>query len=162
MGSSARGETLVLLGVDLSLRRHDMGSSVMGFLGQGRAYPKRLAALSALTRQARSRFPGCAVLWVMHFEPAAVDPFLGLLDERHLIAALQQDPTDAIFCGHTHQSNYARAFAGVPVFVCGTTTQHASAHGNTLHVLDVNVQSRSAPQFACRSYRYDPAVGQFV
>jgi 3',5'-cyclic AMP phosphodiesterase CpdA len=157
------GETLVLLGVDLSLRKHDLGSHPLGFLGRGRAYRNRLARLSSLTQQARSRYPGCVVVWIIHFEPEAQNPLLGLLDERYLGAALQQTPADAILCGHTHESNSTKMFAGVPVFVCGTTTQHASMHGNTLHVLDVSVQTRSgSPQFSCRVFRYDPAVGQFV
>jgi hypothetical protein len=100
---------------------------------------------------------------VIHFEPEAQDSLLQLLDERHLAAALQQEPADAILCGHTHHSNPAKRFAGVPLFVCGTTTQHASPQGNTLHVLDVTVKSRSGPpQFSCRIFRYDPALGQFV
>jgi hypothetical protein len=116
-----------------------------------------------LTRKARSRYPGCAILWVIHFEPEARESLLQLLDERHLATALRREPADAILCGHTHDSNRGKTFAGVPVFVCGTTTQHASAHGNTLHVLDVTVQARSGqPQFACRAFRYDAAVGQFV
>jgi hypothetical protein len=159
--------TLVLLGADLSLRQHDLGSSFLGFLGgflgRGRAYPRRLEQLCSFTRIARSRYPGCAVLWVIHFEPEAQNPMLELLDERHLAAALQREPADAILCGHTHESNLAKTFAGVPVFVCGTTTQHASAHGNTLHVLEVIVPAHaSPPQFSCRAFRYDPAVGQFV
>ncbi len=157
------GETLVLLGVDLSLRRHDMGSHPLGFLGRGRAYRKRLGQLCFLTRQTRSQYHGCAVLWVIHFEPDVQNPLVQLLDERHLSAALQQDPADAILCGHTHDSNPGKTFAGVPVFVCGTTTQHASIHGNTLHALDVTVQSGSPrPQFSCRVFRYNPAIGQFV
>src|SRR5207302_996246 len=112
------GQTLVVLGVDLSLRRHDLGSYPLGFLGCGRAYPKRLEQLCSLTRQARSRYAGCAVLWVIHFEPAARNPLLELLDERHLATALKQDPADAILCGHTHDSNLARTYEGIPVFVC--------------------------------------------
>jgi 3',5'-cyclic AMP phosphodiesterase CpdA len=156
------GETLVLLGVDLSLRRHDVGSHPLGFLGRGRAYSKRLASLCSLTRESRARYAGCAILWVIHFEPEAQAPLLALLDERRLVAALQQDPADAILCGHTHESNTAKRFAGVPVFVCGTTTQHASVHGNTLHVLDVTVQAPAMPQFSARVFRYNPAIAQFV
>lgn len=95
------GETLVLLGADLTLRRHDLGSSPLGFLGRGRAYLKRLAQLCSLTQQARTRYPGCAALWVIHFEPAAPDSWLQLLDERLQAAALQQNPVDGILCGHT-------------------------------------------------------------
>jgi 3',5'-cyclic AMP phosphodiesterase CpdA len=157
------GATLVLLGVDFSLRRHDMGSGALGFLGRGRVYRKRLDQLHSLTRQARSQSPGCAVLWVMHFEPEARNPLLALLDERRLIAVLQDQPADAILCGHTHASTLNKTFAGVPTFVCGTTTQHASIHGNTLHVLDVEVSSSAtSPRFSCRVFRYDPAVGQFT
>ncbi len=156
------GETLVLLGADLSLRRHDMGSHPLGFLGRGRAYRKCLRQLSLLTQQVRTEYRGCAVLWVIHFEPAASNHLLQLLDEHHLAAAIQQQPPDAILCGHTHRSNTAKVFCGIPVFVCGTTTQHASTHGNTLHALDVNLQSGLSPQFSCKVFRYDPAVGQFA
>jgi predicted phosphodiesterase len=159
------GETLVLLGVDLTLHRHDMGSQhlPLGFLGRGRAYRKRLKELCSLTHQSRRQYPGCAILWVIHFEPEAQNPWLRLLDERYLAAALQQEPADAILCGHTHESSPAKLFGSVPVFVCGTTTQHASVHGNSLLALDVTVQTGSPqPQFACQVFRYDPAVGQFV
>src|SRR5262249_11415513 len=157
------GETLILLGVDLSLRRHDVGSHPLGFLGRGRAYRKRLRELCPLTAHARSQSPGCALLWVLHFEPAANDPLLALLDERYLVAAIREQPPDAILCGHTHASNVNKVFDGIPVYVCGTTTQHASVHGNTLHVLEANVQSgASPPQFSCTVFRYDPAVARFV
>lgn len=83
------GETLILIGVDFSLRASDLGGLVMGlpfgYLGRGRVYPKRLRQLRKLTRKAKEAHPQSALLWLLHFEPEATDPSLALLDE-HLLA----------------------------------------------------------------------------
>jgi 3',5'-cyclic AMP phosphodiesterase CpdA len=160
--------TLVLIGVDFSLRRSDVGGPfqgfpLLGFLGQGRAYPRRIQALQQATQTARTQYPGCTVLWVLHFEPDAANGNLALLDDQNLAAALRQDEgIAAILCGHTHVSNPVKVFAGTPVYVCGTTTQHASVHGNGFHVLEVNMQVGTTTQITCRPYRYDPGAASFV
>jgi 3',5'-cyclic AMP phosphodiesterase CpdA len=160
------GAELVLFGVDFSLRRSDGGSGFcglpLGFLGQGRAYPRRLQALRQATQAARHQNPNVVGIWVMHFEPAAADPSLALLDDQRLAAVLRQEQVAAILCGHTHASNPNKHFAQTPVFVCGTTTQHASAHGNHFHLLDIDISAGFPPQLTCRVFRYDPALGRFL
>jgi 3',5'-cyclic AMP phosphodiesterase CpdA len=159
--------TLVLLGVDFTLRASDLGGGLhfgflLGFLGQGRVYPRRLQALRRETQHARRRFPGCAVVWVLHFEPDSPHSFLALLDDHLLANALTQEAVAAVLCGHTHRSDVAKRFANTPVFVCGTTTQHAAPFGNGFLLLEFTVQPGQPTTITCRDYRYDAVTGRFA
>ncbi|HEY7310583.1 MAG TPA: metallophosphoesterase [Gemmataceae bacterium] len=161
-----RGAALALIGVDFSLRPRDAGSvygglPLLGFLGQGRIYAARLQRLRLLTRSVQQKYPGCTLLWGMHFEPSAADPSLALLDDHLLSQALQQERVAAILCGHTHAGRI-KDFAGTPVYVCGTTTQYASVQGNHFHVLEIDIRPSAPARLKLISFRYDPASGQFI
>jgi 3',5'-cyclic AMP phosphodiesterase CpdA len=159
------GQTLILIGVDFSLRKSDLDGAVLGlpfgYLGRGRAYKQRIRQLTALTRKAKKQHPHSAILWVMHFEPNAADQSLTLLDEPLLAQAAQKEPVDALLCGHTHAANSKKKFAKIPLFVCGTTTQHASRHGNHFRVLEIDLVQGKA-QFQGTDFFYNAALGRFV
>jgi 3',5'-cyclic AMP phosphodiesterase CpdA len=163
-----RGEvTLALVGVDFTLRASDLGGGfhagfLVGFLGQGRVYRHRLRALRQVTHSVRRQYPGCAVVWVMHFEPETRSPLLALLDDYLLANLLTREPVAAILCGHSHRSNASKQWMSTPVFVCGTTTQHRSRSGNSFFVLDFTLQPGYPTTIACREYRYDARQARFV
>lgn len=158
-------QALILIGFDFSLRASDLGGPVsglpFGYLGRGRAFANRIKQLRTLTRKAKQKYPASALLWVLHFEPATTQQALNLLDEQRLEHAIRSEPVDALLCGHTHRPAAQKIFGNVPVFVCGTTTQHASVHGNHFGVLDINL-AQGKPQFSYREFFYDAASGDFI
>jgi predicted MPP superfamily phosphohydrolase len=157
---------LALIGVDFTLAKNDLGEAVgphkliPGYLGQGRVYRGRLQDLIRITASVRQTNPDCAVVWVLHFEPASADDSLQLLDPAGRFAqAIQGNNVAAILCGHTHDSA-SKKFGGTGVWTCGTTTQHRIRFDNHLHYVQFafNPKSPHRPtiQVTKFSYLYDP------
>src|SRR5207245_2747407 len=134
---------------------HDGGLPVYGYLGRGLVTSRVVSALVAETLRAQDEWAGCAVLWILHFEPAAGDNLLRLHDPQGLLAtAIAQTQPAGLLCGHTHLASRQDMFAGVPVFVCGSTTQWYAPHGNYLQVVTVEVDpsGHAAPQVSFQSF----------
>jgi hypothetical protein len=159
---------IVLIGADFTLPRGDWGESIFGgvlpgYLGQGRIPDgdtvDALSALRDATQRARTHTPDCAVIWVIHFEPQAPD-HLKLLGEDRLKRAICDDKVAAMLCGHSHRSQTSKTFAGVPVYVCGTTTEHQPLANNSFHLVEIDVATQGPPSpNRVTSFRYDPGIG---
>lgn len=162
---SRGGASLILVGADLTLQRNDDGDLFfIGRFGRGRVTERVIAQLVSETQLARKDYPTSAVIWVLHFEPSAEDLTLRLCDSHGLLAdAVRQSQPTAILCGHTHLPSRQVDFAGVPVFICGTTSQCYAPHGNFLQAIYVRVDpaQRIAPQVSFQPFAYDHRHGFF-
>jgi 3',5'-cyclic AMP phosphodiesterase CpdA len=176
--SQSEGETLVLVGVDFTLRTADAGQGFLGYLGQGRA-SHLVDALVQATEEVHRQHPGCTILWALHFEPGTTQFLHELLDEGDLEQAIQQKiappkarakpAVAAILCGHTHRQRLS-TFGGTPVHVCGTTTQHLPVQGrppfkeNSLQVIEITLDPdpKKAAAISVRPYRYTSSLRGFA
>jgi hypothetical protein len=155
---------VVMIGADFTLRPGARTLwPIVGRFGFGQAYPEVVEQLMELTREVSAMAPGTPILWSIHFDPGKpVSYFLRLLDAEHLSDVVPEAlglGVEAMLCGHTHASTlpgdpagFPKAFFGMPVLVCGTTTQSHSAKRNYLHVLELDDDTLTLMAFC-----YDPA-----
>ena len=145
---------LALVMADLTLAPRDMGDGpVLGWLGQGRAYRPRIAAMVRETRRLRDDLPQCTVLWVVHFDPTYRHHGLRLLQSRRLRDAAEDEKIPAILCGHSHHRSKEVPFGTSTVFVCGATCGLAPKVGNYLNLLHVDVDANGST-ITMERYRY--------
>jgi hypothetical protein len=167
------GEKLIVIGVDFTLSAGDLGNLYLDFLAQGRAYQSRVDTLLAETQKVIHQHQGSAILWAMHFPPRKDIVLHELLEAYRLEAALQTlsrsqqpHPVLALLCGHLHFLDATTQCAGIPVFICGTTTQHMpfpvrlAVKDNSLQVMRVETFAGKRPAvITVYPYRYTSPKG---
>lgn len=154
------GVRLAVLAADFTLAEDDFDTITRRFqhFGCGRVYDERLHELERRTRELRDQ--GAAVAWAVHFTPSSGDPNLALLEDELLMQAASDRGVSVVLCGHTHASKPLHEVGGVPVAVCGTTTQDHSPQGNFLHVLKIDLPSAGgAARLELERFRFDDLTG---
>ncbi len=151
--------TAVLIAADFTLPPSDEGCAKWGRFGQGDVTLPTLTRLVELTTQVRTRYPGCVVLWMVHFDPEARDPNLTLCHSDLLKTTVTSQAPAAILCGHTHLVPVAKDLGSTQVLVSGTTAQFYAPHGNYLQIVEINVEPNLPPAITYVPYRYDSGAG---
>jgi 3',5'-cyclic AMP phosphodiesterase CpdA len=156
----ANGASLCILGIDCSLSANDFPSPPFGHLARGRVTDQILNEI----RQAHAQLPGSgAVLWVVHWPPEFAPPVWlhDLINENALIQLGAALGVSLIVSGHTHRHAVYRTSSGIPVVCCGSTSQFAVGHGNTLQEIAVDVQGSQAT-VDVNTWTYDANAVRFV
>src|SRR5690242_6253557 len=78
-------ERLAIIGADVCLRTGTDASISLFEKSQGRVYPVVVEALQDKTDKARKRYPGIAVVWVIHFPPTSLIALYQCLLDYHLV-----------------------------------------------------------------------------
>jgi 3',5'-cyclic AMP phosphodiesterase CpdA len=152
------GRRLVLLGLDLGLRRAADASPEFIYMGQGRAYADVVDAAVAATAWHRRQHAAVCVVWVSHFPPGA-PVTLRLVDDDTLRAGAEKARVPLLLCGHTHVEK-TDSFGAVAVVTAPTTTVLEQDHtGFVVHELVVDDNGGLGHRTRC--FRYQPARGRF-
>lgn len=172
---------LAIIAADFTLHPNDSGKPVFalpGWYGQGRVDQQIVMDLKTATQDVKEycTHPDIdigepAVIWAIHFDAAATDELLKLLDSDFLVQAAADAHVPALLCGHTHESKIKPLSATTTAFVCGTTSQanigSAQDYSTTVNdcqllVIDVQDDPKRAPAIEVTWFRYDSAQGRFL
>jgi predicted phosphodiesterase len=155
---SSGSDNLSFVGIDCSLDANDVGDVPFGHLAQGRVPPNFQGAV----HRVHAQLPAGAIAWLVHW-PAEFQTFSyghNLIGEAELLRVARAEGVAFILSGHTHETRAYRTTANIPVFCCGSTSQHVVAGGNDLLELKVTVAGRSATVNAAQ-WRYDLPRAEF-
>lgn len=121
----AESERLILVSADFSLRTRKDGSSLTGYLGNGRVYDDILRSLVTVTAKLQHDHQTKAVVWALHFPPKFPrgDKNLKMQGDQNLIAAAVKLDVRLILAGHTHQAQVYDAATDLTVSCAGSATQ---------------------------------------
>jgi 3',5'-cyclic AMP phosphodiesterase CpdA len=152
------GRRLVLLGLDLSLRRAGDASPEFIYMGQGKAYDDVVDAAVKATAWHRQQHSAACVLWVSHFPPGA--PLtLELVNDSALKDGAQRAGVPLLLCGHTHIEKTG-TFGDVAMITAPTTTVLEKDHtGYVVH--ELSVDDSGALQHSSQLFMYQPTRGRF-
>lgn len=165
-------ERLAVIAADFCLAANSDADKTVGgrfaYLGQGRAYRDRIAALEQETTDQRRKWAPVATLWAVHFPPAfeGLRPDLCLLDDGRLTAAAHRAGIEHLFCGHTHEPRQYRA-AGLPpltIYCAGTAMQHHAPppFTNSVHLTEIDVEKGSVVGVRWGTHFWSPRRRRFV
>ena len=156
---------LAVIGADFSLRRRsDATTSLVGYLGQGKAYDQTLKALQAETKRVQGKYDAVAILWVVHF--AAQFPKLGralkLIDGSKFLSAAKAMKVQYILSGHTHEASDPRRLSGVEV-LCAGTAMEFGARIQCIHMREFSVTpGTGAISHSQTQYNWDATARQYI
>jgi hypothetical protein len=170
---------LAVVAADFTLKAHDNGKAFFvlpGWYGQGRVDLQVVKDLKAKTQDLRDlcreqNLDEPALLWAIHFDAAATDETLKLLDGDFFTQAAEEEKITAVLCGHTHESKIKPLGAVTTAFVCGTTSQanisNALDYSSTVNdcqllTVDVPDDPKQRPTIKVTWFRYDGSQGRFV
>lgn len=170
---------LAVVAADFTLHPNDSGKTFFGlpgWYGQGRVDQSVIHDLRTTTQDVRDYCTGQgldepAVLWAIHFDAAATDEALKLLDSDFLVQAAAEERIPVILGGHTHESKIKPLSPTTTAFVCGTTSQanvgssldfSATVNDCQLLVIDVPDDREQPLAIEVTWFRYDTGQGRFV
>jgi hypothetical protein len=153
---------LALIAADFCLQR----LSTVGYLGQGYAYQKVIAALVDETIKIKASNPGVGVVWISHFPPLLdVNIGLKLLKAERLLKAAKENGVRYVVAGHLHR-NQVNTYSDVDIICTGTAASNSykigDMHGFWIQRLDVDVESAGDVSIGLTKFRYKPVECAFL
>lgn len=159
------GDThLGIITVDFTLAKNaDATKAPLAKLGQGRAYPNRIAQLEQATIQAKAKYKNIAIIWAMHFPPeySASSRSLQLCDGDKVTQAASRQEIPLILAGHQHEKLDYKV-QGTQIICAGTSASLDRNKGNTLHELTFSLASGARLTWKCEDYAWDQDTCTFV
>ena len=170
---------LALVAADFTLHANDSGKTFFvlpGWYGQGRADQNVVWDLKTATQKVRAYYTHLnlsepAILWAIHFDAAATDETLKLLDSDFLVQGAADESIPILLCGHTHETKIKPLSPKTTAFVCGTTSQanlgnslDYSSTVNDCQLLEVRVPDDPKQTLTVNViwFRYDTGKGRFL
>lgn len=154
--SSDENAVIVVICADFTLSDvRQQALPPIGYLGEGLADESTISQLIEATNQVRDFFPGCAVVWSIHFCPidSVTARLLRLQNGHSVIQAARKSGVEHIFCGHVHEDIKEEA-EGVHIYSCASTTAASSNRNRQFSEFVLDVDGGKVKAISRRKYVY--------
>jgi 3',5'-cyclic AMP phosphodiesterase CpdA len=149
---------------DFSLARRMDATTKVQSLGQGRVYPEILKNLKSRTLMLRTKYPGIALNWVVHFAPYDCGLGLRLIDWPEVTAAATDLEVLTILCGHTHvQRREPQGKEPLPnhtIYCAASAGSVDNEDDSRVHIVRFDIGDKEVKHYR-ENYRWSPWRGAF-